>query len=145
MKDRVWKDCPVCGSKDSMVYKENVTETYKTQSGNVKPFKVTELSGYFCKVCKDGIFTKRSSNKIRAAKAHHMAKYLATVTVWSDLATPDKVAEALGVTRQRVVYMMKDGLISYALHESGVKMPLRSEIERLVKAKKERKKQKVLE
>ena len=140
-KDRVWKNCPSCGTENSMVYKSNVTETYTSKRGEFEPFQVTGLDGYFCKVCDDGIFTIKSSNKIEAAMTHHFAPMNAKKTLFCDLTTVEEMAEVLGISRQRISYMLKNGMISYAILDNGFKLPLRSEIGRIKEERERRKRQ----
>lgn len=130
-KDKEWVDCPLCGRKGSMVFHKNISRTYKSK--NIKKFEVTGLEGYFCINCKDGFFTRRSMNKIRAEMVYHKAKYLSSIVTLSDLVPSNEVAEVLGVSKQRVSTMIKEGLIKYAMNDSGVKLPLKSELERLKK------------
>ncbi|MCB1190596.1 MAG: hypothetical protein H7A23_19920 [Leptospiraceae bacterium] len=130
-KDKKWIDCPLCGTKGSMVFHKDISRTYKSK--NIKPFEVAGLKGYFCNNCKDGFFTQISMNKIRAEMAYHKAKYLSSTVTLSDLVPSNEIADVLGVSKQRVSIMLKEGLIKYAMNDYGVKLPLKSELERLKK------------
>ncbi|MEM7184782.1 MAG: hypothetical protein AAF518_28060 [Spirochaetota bacterium] len=142
-RDKEWIDCPVCGAKDSMVWKTNVTETFKSKALGIEPYQVTGLEGHFCSECGDGFFTRKSENKIRAEMVRQKSFYLAKVTLFKDLLTPDHLAKELGVTRQRINTMMNEGLLKYATQESNLRLPLKSELTRLLQEQ-EDKREKVI-
>ena len=114
-----------------MVYKSNVSHTYTSKRGSFEPFEVTGLDGYFCNICGDGIHTTKSSNKINAAMVHSLAPVRAKDTLFCNLTTPEEMAKALGISSPRISFMIEKGMISYAMLDSGFKLPLRSEINRI--------------
>jgi YgiT-type zinc finger domain-containing protein len=59
MEDRVWRDCPSCGTKNSM--RRNELMTFK--SPRFRLF-IENLKGYECSKCHDGIYDQESSNKV---------------------------------------------------------------------------------
>ncbi|MEM7181439.1 MAG: hypothetical protein AAF518_11040 [Spirochaetota bacterium] len=122
-------DCPSCGAKDSMVLKTNVSKTYKSK--NIAPFVMDDLQDHFCSECGDGIFRKLSQNKIRRAMAYHISLRLATITPLSELLTEEEFAKALGVSSRYVTKLIHQGRVEYAVHSSGLKFPIHSEVERL--------------
>jgi YgiT-type zinc finger domain-containing protein len=124
MKDKKWIDCPSCGEKNSMIFKSDHTETYSVKSyGNIK---IPNLEGFFCKSCKDGIFTKKSQNIINAAVAELKAKKDADVTVASDLISVDEMAKKLKLTRQSIHKMMNIGKIRYVF-VGDIRLPLKNQ------------------
>ena len=111
MKEKKWVDCPSCGSKDSMALKTNITENYHVKDyGNLK---ITGLDGYFCKVCKDGIYSIKSQNLIHALVAEFKARKDANSVVAAELVSVDQMAKRLKITRQSIHKMMNKGKIKY--------------------------------
>ncbi|EKO51669.1 hypothetical protein LEP1GSC132_0304 [Leptospira kirschneri str. 200803703] len=124
MKDKKWIDCPSCGAEESMVFKSDVTENYSIKDyGSIK---ITRLDGYFCKVCKDGIFTRRSQNHINSVIAEFKAKKDAEVTVAADLISVDQMAKRLKLSRQSIHKMMNDGKIRYVF-VGDIRLPLKKQ------------------
>ncbi|EKD47494.1 MAG: hypothetical protein ACD_66C00033G0001 [uncultured bacterium] len=111
MKQKQWKDCPVCGAKDSMRFKENFSERFKFKSC---PSLIIEgLSGYFCKKCKDGIYTIETDNLIESKLAEHKARYDAKNTPVSEVIPVSTASKLLHMTRQGVLKLMKAGKLAY--------------------------------
>ena len=133
MRDKVWKHCPSCGSRDSMKLKTDVTETFKSQSGLIT--KVTGLSLYICKKCRDSIATNSSDRKINSAITELKAHELSATIVAADIASVDDVVKVTGVSRQAVHQMMKDGRIQYVF-VGDLRFPLWKEVKRLESEKK---------
>ena len=122
MKEKNWVDCPLCGSKNSMVFKSNLSETY-----NVKDYgsiKITGLSGQFCKVCKDGFYNIKSRNQINALVAEFKARKDANSVVAADLVSVDQMAKKLKKTRQSIHKMMNNGKIKYVF-VGDIRLPLK--------------------
>jgi len=123
MKEKKWVDCPSCGSKGSMQYRKNITETYRNSGYN--PIKVAGLDGYFCRVCNEGIFTIKSNKKIASSIAEGKALQDSDKIVASSITDVDSVAKTLSVSRQRVHQMMDEGKLSY-VYVGKNRFPLKS-------------------
>ena len=124
MKDKKWVDCPSCGEINSMVFKSDVSENYMVKDYGT--LKITNLDGYFCKNCKDGIFTRKSQNLINSAIAEFKAKKDAEVTVAADLISVDEMAKKLKLTRQSIHKMMNIGKIRYVF-VGDIRLPLKNQ------------------
>ncbi|TGM22019.1 hypothetical protein [Leptospira meyeri] len=112
-KDKKWVDCPVCGSAGSMVLETN--RTFESNIKDLGKLKVTGLSGYFCKVCKDGFFNRSSMNKIEEAHMRLKAESESQVVRVSEIVRVSEVTKVLHKTRQEVYRMMKTGKLPYVL------------------------------
>jgi YgiT-type zinc finger domain-containing protein len=66
MKDKVWKDCPICGMKNSMEFREGVKFHVGTRK-NLVERTVTGLSGFFCTECGEGFFSEESNKRVNDA------------------------------------------------------------------------------
>jgi hypothetical protein len=124
MKDKKWIDCPSCGEVNSMVFKSDVSENYFVKGYGT--IKINNLEGYFCKSCKDGIFTRKSQNHINSAIAEFKAKKDAEVTVAADLISVDEMAKKLKLTRQSIHKMMNIGKIRYVF-VGDIRLPLKNQ------------------
>ncbi|TGN08605.1 YgiT-type zinc finger protein [Leptospira bandrabouensis] len=125
-KDKKWVDCPVCGSAGSMVL-----ETNKTFESNIKDLgkiKVTGLTGYFCKVCKDGFFNRTSANKIEEAHMRLKAEIESSKVHVSEVVHVREVTKILHNSRQDAYRLMKTGKLPYVL-VAGEIHPYRRTIE----------------
>ncbi len=111
MKEKKWVDCPSCGSKGSMLYRKNISETYCNPGYH--PITVTGLDGHFCRVCDEGIFSIKSNKKIASSIAEGKALQDSDKIVASSITDVDSVAKTLSVSRQRVHQMMDEGKLSY--------------------------------
>ena len=61
MRDKGWKDCPSCGSIDSM--KQSNSMVFKVDKFGID---LSGLSGYECSVCHDGILSSASSELLES-------------------------------------------------------------------------------
>ncbi len=116
MKEKIWVDCPACGSSGTMVYKKNISETFRHT--DYKPVTISGLDGYFCSVCGDGIYSSKSRNRIDCLLADEKARQDSTRTLASELTMVDTIAKKLSVSRQRVHQMMDEGKLSYVYIEN---------------------------
>ncbi|MBX7256751.1 MAG: hypothetical protein K1Y02_10345 [Candidatus Hydrogenedentes bacterium] len=132
MRDKDWKDCPICGSEGTMRYKKGIHERCKPK--NYTPFEVKGLDGHFCTVCKDGFWTLASEQKLSKAISEHMAREDAERVKASELASVKEAAQALNVTVQGVHKMMKEGRLRYVF-AAGLCLPIRSELKNAIGAK----------
>lgn len=64
MKQKKWKDCPVCGLKGSVKLKEGFYKKFKLK--NYPSVKIGPLDKYVCQKCHEGIYTIRTSNLIES-------------------------------------------------------------------------------
>lgn len=115
MKEKKWKDCPICGAKGSMQFRKNVSHTFKSKS--YPSVKISGLSKYQCKECRDAIYTIASENKIQAAMVAHKAKHDAKTTFVSEVLPVSKASQILKMTRQGVLKLMKTGKLEYVFLE----------------------------
>jgi excisionase family DNA binding protein len=124
MKEKVWKDCPSCGSKDSMKFKKDLKEKLKyLDYGNLL---VEKLEGYECSKCKDVVFMKKSQSIINSKIAELKAKVDSDRIVASKLASVDEIAKRLKVSRQAVHKMMNNGRIRYVF-VGDIRLPLKDQ------------------
>lgn len=68
------KDCPLCGSKNTVVYETGRTATFKSKK--YPTLVVEDVDGHFCSACKDGFYSKESTEKI-GNKMREVAKQYA--------------------------------------------------------------------
>jgi YgiT-type zinc finger domain-containing protein len=124
MKEKIWKDCPSCGSKDSMKFKKNLKKKFNyLQYGSIL---IEKLDGYECSNCKDVIFTKKSQSLINSKVAELKAKVDSDRIVASQLASVDEVAKKFKVSRQAVHKMMNTGRIRYVF-VGDIRLPLKDQ------------------
>ena len=124
MKEKNWVDCPICGSKGSMVFKSNLSENYQIK--NYGSVKIIGLAGQFCKVCKDGFYNIKSQNHINAIVAEFKARKDANSVVAAELVSVDEMARRLKMTRQSIHKMMTKGKIKYVF-VGDIRLPLRNQ------------------
>jgi YgiT-type zinc finger domain-containing protein len=124
MREKKWVDCPSCGTKGSMKFKKNISQTYRNPG--YEPITVTHLDGYFCAVCDEGLFTIKSSKKIMSQLADEKARQDSKRIVASSILDVDSVAKTLSVSRQRVHQMMDEGKLSY-VYVGKNRFPLKSD------------------
>jgi YgiT-type zinc finger domain-containing protein len=123
MKIKKWKDCPSCGSKNSMNHKKNISETYIISG--YEPITIGSLDGYFCSECSEGFYSIRSEKIINSKLAEEKAKKDSDKIVASELMEIDTIAKILSVSRQRIHQMMNEGKIRY-VYVGKLKFPLKS-------------------
>lgn len=117
---------------DSMEYKKNISETYKTPG--YEPINVNDLDGYICNACGDGIYSIKSEKKINSSLASETARQNSSRIVAADLVEVDDVAKILSVSRQRIHQMMDEGKISY-VYVGKKRFPVRQDNDLLKKMK----------
>ncbi len=125
MKDKKWVDCPSCGAINSMHFKKKLFETFQHKNG--PKIKIGPLSGYFCKLCKDGIFTIKSERLINIKLAEHRARLDADTTKVSALMLVKEACKILRVTRQAVYKMMREGKIR-SVFIGDLRLPIRESV-----------------
>lgn len=128
MRDKKWVDCPACGSKGSMEFRTDVTET-RTPKG-YPAVEIRGLKGYFCNVCGDGVWLRESENRIAAEVMAFKAREDAKVVPAADLMSVSNAARLLGVTPSRVHQMMDRGDVRYVFVD-GLRFPVRANLEQL--------------
>lgn len=62
--EKEWKDCPVCGAKNSMYWMENKDEIFRYKDILIE---IKDLRGQFCRMCLDGFWDGDSNRKIQEA------------------------------------------------------------------------------
>ena len=126
MKEKKWKDCPMCGSKGSMKHKTGLTETYKLKG--YAPIEIGLLDGYFCDVCSEGFYSIKSEKLINSGLADKKAQQDSQRIFASELLEVDATSKILSVSRQRIHQMMKEGKIEY-VYLGRLRFPLKRSIQ----------------
>ncbi len=130
MKEKIWKDCPACGSGGSMGKKRNLAERF-LPSG-YPPVDVDGLDGQFCEVCGEGFWSLKSERRIAARLAEHMAEHDSGRVVAAELASVGEAAERLRMTVQGVHKMMETGRLRYVM-AGGRRLPIRKDLDEKVR------------
>lgn len=128
-KDRIYKDCPVCGAIGSMQHKNDLT--FEGKSKLVGEIKLKNLHGFLCKECKEGFFDIASKNKISLAIADEKAKILSSKLKISEIVDVNALVKVSGLTRQMIHSLMKEGKIPY-VYAAGKRTPIR-ETEKVIR------------
>ena len=58
-------DCSLCGAKESVEYKKNLTEAFDNKKDPA--ITLSFLDGYFCKECNEGFWSEWSERRINKA------------------------------------------------------------------------------
>lgn len=122
------KHCPICNTKNAMIRKV-INE--KLEIKDFPPLTIKNLEIEECKNCTESFYTTTSKNRIKSEVSIHKAKELAKTTTIDQVITSEELAKQLNVTRQRISAMLKKGQIQFVMNDTGLKLPLRTEIERL--------------
>ena len=128
-KDRIYKDCPVCGAIGSMQHKNDLT--FEGKSKLVGEIKLKNLHGFLCKECKEGFFDIASKNKISQAIADEKAKILSNKLKISEIVDVNTLVKVSGLTRQMIHSLMKEGKIPY-VYAAGKRTPIK-ETEKVIR------------
>ena len=126
MKQKEWKDCPVCGKKGSMKLKKRLFDVVELKG--YEPIRVGPLEAFICNNCGDGFNTIKSSRMRKAQIAEGRARQDSERTVVTDVIDINTLAGKLSVSRQRIRQMMEEGKIPYVF-VSGIKYPVKSDVE----------------
>lgn len=132
MKEKKWKDCPVCGKENSMSLQKGVNKTLKTKSGFLKTVAV-DL--YVCSSCGEAIPTHAGAKLIAETTAELKAKELSNTVIAKDIASVEDVMRVTKTTRQAVHKMMISGRLE-SVFVAGNRYPLRKDLQRIAGAKK---------
>lgn len=111
MKDNQYKDCPVCGAKNSMKERLNFRESV-TPAG-YKTIVTGPLNGLFCKKCGEGFLTRESEKLFDKQVAEGKARQDSERLVISDITDVDFAVKKIHVSRQRIHKMMEEGKLPY--------------------------------
>lgn len=125
MREKKWKNCPSCGSGNSMIYKKNLFIKYNNK--NYGEIIIKNLDGYECKVCKEAIFTNKSDRKRQSELSRQIALLETKKTYASELVPIEEFAKITNRSRQRIHQMMDEGKIRYIFIGDKLRFPLRSE------------------
>ena len=128
-KDRIYKDCPVCGAIGSMLHKTDLT--FEGKSKAIGEIKLKKLSGYLCQECKEGFYDIASKNKISQAIADEKAKILSNKLKISEIIDVNSLVKISGLTRQMIHTLMKEGKVPY-VYAAGKRTPIK-ETERIIR------------
>ena len=111
MKQKEWKNCPVCGAMESMKLKKH---TYQDFPSKFYPsIKIGPLDIFECNKCHDGIYTIESNNLIQTKLSEHKARCDAKTTVVDELINVSEASKVLKMTRQGIIKLMASGKLSY--------------------------------
>jgi len=132
MREKKWKDCPVCGAKDSMRVKKGLTERLIVKG--YPPVEVKNLDGQMCNECGDGFWSLKSERELNRQVAEHMANYDANRTVVSELASVKEAAKTLHITAQGIHKMMNEGRLRYVV-AGDTRLPIRKYVNEKAGAK----------
>lgn len=122
MREKKWKDCPVCGAKGSMRVKKGLTERLIVKG--YPPVDIKNLDGQFCEECGDGFWSLKSDRELNRQVAGHMANYDAARIVAAELASVKEAAKELHVTVQGIHKMMNEGRLRYVV-AGDTRLPIR--------------------
>ncbi len=123
MREKKWIDCPVCGAKNSMRLKKNLSETVSVDGD--EPAEISGLHGQFCEACGEGFWSLASERKLAREAAAYYAQKDAEHVVAADLASVQEAARSLHISVQGVHKMMNEGRLRY-VYAGGRKLPARS-------------------
>ena len=84
-----------------------------------------------CTECEESFYTEGTKKKIKIAVAIHKARERARITTMDQVITSEELARQLSVSKQRISAMMRNGQINFVMNDCGLKLPLKSEIQRL--------------
>jgi len=132
MREKKWIDCPVCGAKNCMQRRKDISESFDLPA--YPPVAVTGLDGQFCSACGDGFWSLNAERSITRQLMEHMAAHDATRVVASEIASVQEAAEALHLSVQGVHKMMQEGRLRY-VPVAGRRLPLRTDIAEKVQAR----------
>lgn len=121
MREKIWKDCPACGSKASMKRENHRRDVFAREGHSLT---IKGLSGQFCTVCNEGFYDLASQKKISA----ELGKFLARID--SEKPIPAKyiisvkeLARRYDVSPKRVHQMMDEGKVRY-VNVADLHLPL---------------------
>ena len=117
MRDKVWKNCPSCGSENSMQHSQKLVFQSKKLGIHLK-----NLQGYECGVCHDAIFTTAANNRVQAAISRAQALRDAEQMTPQLMLTAD-AAKELHVSVQAIHKMMQQGRLAYVLLAGKLALP----------------------
>ncbi|MBI1318309.1 MAG: YgiT-type zinc finger protein [Candidatus Hydrogenedens sp.] len=125
MREKKWKDCPVCGAKNTMQTRKNVSERFHPPG--YPPLDIAELEGQFCSACGEGFWSLASERRIARLLAEHCATHDATRIVAAELASVQEAAKAMRVTVQGIHKMMNEGRLRYVV-AGDTRLPIRKDV-----------------
>jgi Ser-tRNA(Ala) deacylase AlaX len=124
VREKMWNDCPSCGTVGSMKKKVNLKDNLIVK--DYGKISLDHLEGYECSKCHDAIFSKRSQSMINAKIAELKAKVDSNKIVASQLASVDEMAKKYKITRQAIHKMMNNGKIRYVF-VGDIRLPLKDQ------------------
>ena len=130
MREKKWKNCPSCGSKNSMIYKKNLSIHYNSK--NYGEIIIKNLAGYECKICKEAIFTNKADRLRQSELTRRIALFETKKTYASELVPIEEFAKITNRSRQRIHQMMDEGKIRYIFIGDKLRFPLRSEAAKFI-------------
>lgn len=125
MKQKKWKNCPLCGFKNSMRYRTNVSVDVKVRG--YPSIKKNKIKGYHCKKCKETILTIAEVNRIDRLIGQHKAKIDSERLVAAELTTVRGAQLHLKLSKQRIHQLMDEGKLDYVFIEDK-KIPVKNAV-----------------
>jgi YgiT-type zinc finger domain-containing protein len=122
MKEKIWKDCPVCGAKGTMKRKSKIFN--KVTPLDYQQITVGPLSGQFCSACNEGFLDRKSIALYESQIADGKALQDSQTTHVSDVIDAGYVAKIAHVSRQRVNKMMAEGKLPF-VYVAKTRYPIR--------------------
>lgn len=123
MKQKKWKHCPACGTKDSMAFKKTLKQTIHLKE--YPPLTISNLEGYECHKCKEAILNIQTCRQVDRLMGEHKAKVDSKRVVAAELTEVAALTKTLGVSRQRIHQMMIAGKIPYVFIDQ-VRVPIKT-------------------
>ncbi|MFA5519238.1 MAG: type II toxin-antitoxin system MqsA family antitoxin [Spirochaetota bacterium] len=111
MKFDKHKNCPICGTENSINERKNFTDIITPEG--YSDIKIGPLSGHFCSQCGEGFLDRESEKLFDKQIAEEKAKQDSKRLTASEITDVDFVVKKINVSRQRVHKMMEEGKLPY--------------------------------
>ena len=127
MKQKKWKNCPVCGAKDSMHLKKNLVQIICPEG--YPSLEIKTVQGFQCNQCKESILTIAACRRVDHLVGEHKAQIDSKRIVAAELMDVSKAKNILHISRQRLHQMMDEGKIPY-VYINHSRIPIREGVEK---------------
>ncbi|WP_367898382.1 YgiT-type zinc finger protein [Leptospira sp. WS58.C1] len=117
MRDKLFKDCPVCGTIGSM--ENRISQSLKISSPRTGPFTVRGLSGQYCKVCGEGFLDIKSIKILKISRARKIAEADSLITPAAKILSIESIAQKTGIKKQNLFTMIHEGALPYVIDGEG--------------------------
>lgn len=125
MKQKKWKNCPLCGFKNSMKYRTNIFVNVKVKG--YPAIKKTKIKGYHCGKCKETILTISEMRRIESLRGKHKAENDSKRLTAAELTTVREAQLHLKLSKQRIHQLMDEGKLDYVFIEDK-KIPVKNAV-----------------